>query len=125
MTRAIFPRVRGDGKVPMEGWYFKGWRRRGKRSREKTRQRRRAGRCWRRGVSEGGWLAGRGRPINMAAGEGVAEARRDVSGGGWEVVDGVRYRYALSTAILSRLCDLELFPTSSEEKAGWPSLYIA
>lgn len=49
-----------------------------------------------------------GAPINMAAGEGVAE-------GSFEgVVDGER---GTSTAILSHLCDLELFPPPQEKAA--------
>lgn len=61
-----------------------------------------------RGGMEGeGRLVG-GAPINMAAGEGVAE-------GSFEgVVDGER---GTSTAILSHLCDLELFPPPQEKAA--------
>ena len=53
-----------------------------------------------------------GSPINMAAGEGVAEGSFE-GGGGWS--EG-----GTSTAILSRLCDLELFPPPQEKAARAP-----
>lgn len=50
-----------------------------------------------------------GAPINMAAGEGVAEAVRVVSRGWW-MERGVR-----PPRFVSRLCDLELFPPPQEK----------
>lgn len=114
---AIFPLDSCGQRVKKESWPVKGVEAKGTAKRRGNVAVPGAQRRWHRGPLVGGGSVGRGRPINMAAGEGVAEAHEGYAKGsfaGGGMVDGMGrgggHCYALSIAILSRLRDLELFP---------------
>lgn len=111
---AIFPLDSCGQRMKKESWPVKGVEAKGTAKRRGNVAVPGAQRRWHRGPLVGGGSVGRGRPINMAAGEGVAEAHEGYAKGSFTrgMVDGVGggHCYALSIAILSRLRDLELFP---------------
>ena len=87
---AISPLHPGDQRVKKESWPVKAVEAKGTAKRRGNVAVPGAQRRWHRGPLVGGGSVGRGRPINMAAGEGVAEAHEGYAKGSFtgETADG-------------------------------------